>query len=40
MMNGKKAFLEFLDKAPDTFLIINISACEKKLNSALREACR
>jgi hypothetical protein len=38
MMNGKKAFLEFLDKAPDTFLIINISGCEKKLNAALSRA--
>jgi hypothetical protein len=37
MMYGKKAFLEFLNKAPDTFLIINISGCEKKLNSALKE---
>jgi hypothetical protein len=38
MMHGKKAFLEFLDKAPDTFLIINITSCEKKLNAALKAA--
>ena len=38
MMYGKKAFLEFLRKAPDTFLIINISSCERKLNTALSRA--
>jgi hypothetical protein len=38
MIHGKKAFMEFLDKAPDTFLIINITGCEKKLNAALKAA--
>ena len=37
MMYGKKAFLEFLDKAPDIFLIINITGCEKRLDPARRE---
>jgi hypothetical protein len=35
MMYGKKAFLEFLNTAPDTFLVINVSGCVSKLNPAL-----
>jgi hypothetical protein len=35
MAYGRKAFLEFLGKAPDTFLVINISGCVRKLNVAL-----
>jgi hypothetical protein len=38
MAPGKKAFLEFLSKAPDTFLVINISGCVRKLNFALSRA--
>ena len=35
MVSSKKAFLEFLNSAPDAFLVINISGCVKKLKSAL-----
>ncbi len=35
MACGKKAFLEFLSKAPNTFLVVNISGCVRELNLAL-----
>ena len=38
MMDGETAFLEFLRTAPDTFLIINISGCVRKLHPALSRA--
>jgi hypothetical protein len=39
MMFGLSAFSEFMKKkAPDVFLVINISACVRKLNNALSHA--
>ena len=35
MVPGRKAFLEFLNSAPDAFLVINISGCVRKLNAAI-----
>jgi hypothetical protein len=35
MMYGKKGVSEFLDKAPDAFLVANMSGCVRRLDDAL-----
>jgi hypothetical protein len=38
MAFGLKAFSEFMKSAPDVFLVINVSACVRKLDPALNRA--
>jgi hypothetical protein len=35
MMHGKKGVSDFLDRAPDAFLMVNISGCVRRLDDAL-----
>jgi hypothetical protein len=38
MALGLRAFSEFMRSAPDVFLVINVSACARKLDPALKRA--
>jgi hypothetical protein len=38
MVFGLRAFAEFMRSAPDVFLVINVSACMRKLDPALTRA--
>jgi hypothetical protein len=38
MALGLRVFLEFMRSAPDVFLVINVSACARKLDPALKRA--
>jgi hypothetical protein len=38
MAFGLRVFSEFMKSAPDVFLVINVSACARKLDPALKRA--